>query len=83
MSENEEKIKEMDKAAAHAQAELKQHYDEWSARDVTNWWINWYLKTGHKRLGRIIVGMAKQGEMQSQEIREFRVRTIKGCITYV
>lgn len=49
---------EMDKAAAEAEAELKlmsQHVTVPMAR----WWQQNYMKTGHKRLGRILVAHAK------------------------
>ena len=49
----------MDEAAAQAQTELEQNIDNLSARDIITWWSKWYMKTGHKRLGRILVAMGK------------------------
>ena len=50
---------QMDDAAAQAQTELEQSVDNLSARDIISWWFKWYMKTGHKRLGRILVAMGK------------------------
>jgi hypothetical protein len=47
-------LEEMDEAAKQAEEELKQ-LDQKSVEIVANWWINWYMKAGHKRLGRILV----------------------------
>jgi hypothetical protein len=55
----EEMQKGMDEAAEAALEELDQHFNEWSAQDLAGWWIKWYLKAGHKRLGRILVKMGK------------------------
>lgn len=30
--------------------------------DVANWWKRWYMKAGHKRLGRIIIKYASKEE---------------------
>jgi hypothetical protein len=49
----------MDQAAAQAKEELQQHFGNWSAKELAAWWIRWYLKAGHKRLGRILVAMGK------------------------
>jgi len=29
-------------------------------RDMFTWWSKWYMKTGHKRLGRILVVMGRK-----------------------
>jgi hypothetical protein len=55
-----EQLKQMDDAAAEARKELVAHLEEWTARDVVKWWAGWYLKAGHKRLGRLLVELAKQ-----------------------
>lgn len=52
-------MRQMDDAAAQAQTELEQNIDNLSARDIISWWSKWYMKTGHKRLGRILVVMGK------------------------
>lgn len=57
--EQNEKQKEMDAEAVRARGELEQNLDAWSARDVAAWWNRWYLKAGHKRLGRTLVDIAK------------------------
>lgn len=53
-------MKKMDEAAEQAEAELREHLDGWSARELAAWWSNWYGKAGHKRLGRILVGIGKK-----------------------
>lgn len=55
----EELMKEMDGAAVQAGEELNKDYANWSARDLVVWWAKWYLKAGHKRLGRILVAKSK------------------------
>jgi len=55
----EEIMKEMNEAAALAAAEFNKEYVHWTARDVVVWWAKWYLKAGHKRLGRIMVTKSK------------------------
>ena len=52
-------MRQMDDAAAQAQQELEQNIENLSARDIISWWSKWYMKTGHKRLGRILVAMGK------------------------
>jgi hypothetical protein len=59
MAFNEVTQAEMDQAAAQAKEELQQHFGNWSAQELATWWIRWYLKAGHKRLGRILVAMGK------------------------
>ena len=60
MPVDEEMMGPMDEAAAQAQAELQQYSNEWSARDMVTWWTKWYMKAGHKRLGRILVTIGKK-----------------------
>jgi hypothetical protein len=57
---DEDKSRQFDEAAEKAMAELREHFDAWSARDLSAWWSRWYLKAGHKRLGRILVTQSKQ-----------------------
>ena len=47
---------DMDKAAQDAAQELN---PGWTAQEVAQWWAKWYLKAGHKRLGRLLVTMTK------------------------
>lgn len=47
----------MDAAAKEAAAELKsKNLDTMPAKDLIAWWTKWYIKAGHKRLGRILIG---------------------------
>jgi hypothetical protein len=59
MPADEGLMRQMDDAAAQAQTELEQNIDNLSARDIIIWWSKWYMKTGQKRLGRILVAMGK------------------------
>jgi len=59
MPADEGLMRQMDDAAAQAQTEIEQNIDNLSARDIIIWWSKWYMKTGHKRLGRILVAMGK------------------------
>ena len=52
-------MQQMDDSATQAKAEIEQNVDNLSARDIINWWTKWYLKTGHKRLGRILIAIGK------------------------
>lgn len=61
----------MDEAAEQAAHELVEAIDCWTARDVVGWWSKWYLKAGHKRLGRILV---TQRETQSRVKDQIKVR---------
>jgi len=56
---DEDQARQFDEAAEKALAELREHMDAWSARDLAAWWARWYLKAGHKRLGRILVAQTK------------------------
>jgi len=57
---DEAQAQAFDEAAEKALAELQEHFETWSARDLTSWWARWYLKAGHKRLGRILVAQSKK-----------------------
>lgn len=59
---NDEQMREMDNAAGDAKKELIEHLDEWKATDVGKWMAAWYMKAGYKRLGRILVELAKKSE---------------------
>ena len=56
----DEMMKQMDDAAALAEAELHKNYINWSASDLVTWWSQWYMKAGHKRLGRILVAKGRK-----------------------
>lgn len=60
MAQAKDDGKDMDKAAEEAGKELRQHFDRWSARDLATWWKTWYVRAGHKRLGRILVELVRQ-----------------------
>ena len=55
-----EQVREMEDAADAAIEELVEHLDEWTAKDVAKWWANWYMKAGHKRLGRRLVEVSRR-----------------------
>lgn len=55
-------IEEMELAAGDAEEDLKEQLDQMSALDLCQWWSKWYIKTGHKRLGRILVQIAKDSK---------------------
>jgi len=47
---------QMDEAAVEAQNDLTEmNIDEKALETVTAWWKKWFMKAGHKRLGRILV----------------------------
>ena len=52
-------LAEMDAAAKDAEKDLAT-LDPAAVQTVAAWWSKWYLKAGHKRLGRIMVKLAKQ-----------------------
>ena len=60
MPADEQVMKQMDEAAAQAKAELLQNAAAWGVGDVAAWWARWYLKAGHKRLGRELVALARK-----------------------
>lgn len=49
---------EMDRAAKEAEQDLQNLAGE-AVTSVAQWWLKWYLSAGHKRLGRILVAIAK------------------------
>lgn len=53
-------MKQMDEASAEAEAEFYKNYASWKAEDVVAWWSKWYMKAGHKRLGRILVAKGRK-----------------------
>lgn len=54
-------FEQMDEAAKQAEQEFKQ-LDQKAVEIVGNWWNKWYLKAGHKRLGRMLVKKMKDKE---------------------
>jgi hypothetical protein len=59
IKDKEQVMKEMDEASKEAQVELLKGFKSWSCVDTAHWWQRWYLKAGHKRLGRLLVGLSK------------------------
>jgi len=51
----------MDNAADEAEEELNT-LDAEAVNLIANWWYKWFMQAGHKRLGRILVQMAKEME---------------------
>jgi hypothetical protein len=52
-------LAEMDAAAEEAEKELAT-LDEAAVKTVAVWWSKWFMKAGHKRLGRLMVKVAKK-----------------------
>jgi len=57
LPEREEWEVNMDSAAQAAQAELNKLPQD-AVKKVAEWWAKFYLKAGHKRLGRALVKAA-------------------------
>ena len=64
--DKQSQLKQMDADALEARKDLELHLAEWQAKDVAAWSKRWYMKAGHKRLGRILVDLAKKLEKQEQ-----------------
>jgi hypothetical protein len=52
-------LAEMDAAAGEAEKDLAT-LDQAAVETIAAWWAKWYMKAGHKRLGRIMVKLAKK-----------------------
>jgi len=52
-------LAEMDAAAEQAEKELA-NLDQEAVKAVAAWWSKWFMKAGHKRLGRLMVKIAKK-----------------------
>jgi hypothetical protein len=52
-------LAEMDAAAKEAEKELAT-LDQAAVQTIAAWWSKWFMKAGHKRLGRIMVKLAKK-----------------------
>jgi hypothetical protein len=66
-NERSDQQKLMDADAIRARRELEPNLDSWRARDVVDWWNRWYLRAGHKRLGRALVELAKNSAKKKEE----------------
>ena len=54
---------EMDSAAMDAEEALAELPVD-AVKAVAQWWFDWYMKAGHKRLGRVLVRFHKQSESE-------------------
>ena len=52
-------LAKMDAAAEEAERDLVT-LDQAAVETIAAWWLKWYMKAGHKRLGRIMVKVAKK-----------------------
>jgi hypothetical protein len=53
-------LAEMDAAAREAEKDLAT-IDQAAVETIAAWWLKWYMAAGHKRLGRLLVRIAKSG----------------------
>ncbi len=51
-------LAKMDAAAEEAEKELAT-LDQKAVEVLAAWWLKWYITAGHKRLGRLLVKIAK------------------------
>jgi hypothetical protein len=58
-NEKDAVLAEMDAAAKEAEKDLAT-LDQAAVQTIASWWSKWYLKAGHKRLGRIMVKLSKK-----------------------
>ncbi len=52
-------LAEMDAAAREAEKDLET-LDQAAVATIATWWSKWYMSAGHKRLGRIMVKVARK-----------------------
>ena len=52
-------MQEMDSAAVEAENNLADVSNE-AIIEIGKWWNKWYMKAGHKRLGRVLNGYYKE-----------------------
>ena len=53
-------LAKMDAAAKEAEKDLGT-LDRAATEAIAAWWLKWYVTAGHKRLGRILIRIAKSG----------------------
>jgi hypothetical protein len=53
-------LAKMDAAAEEAEKDLAT-LDQAAVETIAAWWLKWYMTAGHKRLGRLLVKIAKSG----------------------
>jgi hypothetical protein len=51
-------LAKMDAAAEEAEKDLAT-VDQTAVMTLATWWLKWYTTAGHKRLGRLLVKIAK------------------------
>lgn len=51
---------EMDKACIEAEKDLENLQAD-TVKSMADWFTKWYLRAGHKRLGRLLVRISKGG----------------------
>jgi hypothetical protein len=56
--EKSDVLAKMDAAAEEAEKDLAT-LDQAAIEAIAAWWLKWFMKAGHKRLGRIMVKIAK------------------------
>lgn len=56
----------MDNAAADAENDLINYSGE-SIDIIADWWGKWYIKAGHRRLGRILAQIDKENKQKGKE----------------
>lgn len=52
-------LAKMDEAAEEAEKDLA-NLDQKAVEVLAAWWLKWFMTAGHKRLGRIMVKVAKK-----------------------
>jgi len=53
---------DMDAAAVEAEKDLRENFPEETINQVAAWWKKHFADAGHKRLGRLLVRIAKENE---------------------
>jgi ribosomal protein S27AE len=61
-----ETLAEMDAAAVEAEKEL-QGLNYTSVHEMAAWWLKWFMKAGHKRLGRMLVKIAREDKEKKDD----------------
>jgi len=56
--EKSDVLAKMDAAAEEAEKDLAT-LDQAAIEAIAAWWLKWFMKAGHKQLGRIMVKIAK------------------------
>ena len=51
---------EIEKFHTEAHNELIENFYEWKINDLMDWWQKWYMKIGHRRLGRMLVQLERE-----------------------